>query len=107
MQSPSLTEGLIPGTEKGEHDKWIEAQFETLVKTPLQHLEDCWSTFVAEYSNKTDKELEEAIKAEIVQDLAWLQTQQSIRENYRRFVVIKAMREDHIKLSEDGVSILR
>ena len=104
MRSPSLAEGLNPGAERVEGDNWIAAQFASSIKTPLEHLEDCWSMFVSEYSNKTDKELAQTIEAEIVHDLTCLQTQQFIRERYRRFVAIKAMEDEHIKFSEHGVS---
>ena len=104
MQSPSVLQGSQSEFEEAQRDKWIVAQFASITKTPVQLLEDCWSTFVAEYSNKTETELRSTIEREIVKDLTNLQTQQIIRENYRRFVVIKAMQDDHIGFSTEGVS---
>ncbi|OCB85244.1 hypothetical protein A7U60_g7871 [Sanghuangporus baumii] len=102
MQSPGLYRGSRSEFGQAELDKWVATQFSTLSKTPFQLLEDCRSAFVAEYSNKSETELRSAIESEIVRDLSHLQTQQTIRESYRRFVVIKAMQEAHISMSKDG-----
>ncbi|KAL5518634.1 hypothetical protein ACEPAH_317 [Sanghuangporus vaninii] len=102
MQSPGLYRGSRSEFGQAELDKWVATQFSTLSKTPFQLLEDCWSAFVAEYSNKSETELRSAIESEIVRDLQHLQTQQTIRESHRRFVVIKAMQEEHISMSKGG-----
>lgn len=105
MQSPSLYHGALPGSKEAERDRWVTTQYMTVIKTPSQHIEDSWGTFVSEYSNKDEKEIRASIEAEIVKDLAQLQMQPSIRENYRRFVVIKALQED-MAYNKDGVGSL-
>ncbi|KAL5534576.1 hypothetical protein ACEPAG_1039 [Sanghuangporus baumii] len=102
MQSPGLYHGSRSEFGQAELDEWVATQFGILSKTSFQLLEDCWTAFVAECSNKSETELRSTIELEIVRDLSRLQTQQTIRESHRRFVVIKAMQDEHISMSKDG-----
>ncbi|EJD04314.1 uncharacterized protein FOMMEDRAFT_167526 [Fomitiporia mediterranea MF3/22] len=101
MNSPSSSK-VPPFEDEGEDNRWIIAQHATLSKSSLQLLEECYTTFVSDYSNKADTELGPTIEAEIVEDLAQLQTQQIVRERYRRFVVIKSSQDTHIEVNKDG-----
>jgi hypothetical protein len=44
------------------------------------------------------------IESEISKDLSSMQMQPAIMENYRRFVIVKATRDDHLAWNKDGVS---
>lgn len=107
MQSPCLYQGSRSEFSAAERDKWVATQFSTLSKTPVQTVEESWTTFVADYSNKSESELRSTIESEIVKDLTHLEVQPAIRESYRRFVVIKATQDEHINMSKEGVSEVR
>ncbi|THH11778.1 hypothetical protein EW145_g413 [Phellinidium pouzarii] len=102
MQSPGLEDRVPSGSEVDGPSQWIASQMAILTKSETDHLEDCWSTFIAEYSNRTEKEISGLLESEITKDLSLLQSQPAIRSNYRRFVVIKAMQDTHIVWNKDG-----
>ncbi|KAI5124451.1 hypothetical protein M0805_008335 [Coniferiporia weirii] len=102
MQSPGLAEQAPPRGDIDATTQWISAQMAMLTKRPTDHLEDCWSTFISEYSHTTEKELPGLIESEIVKDLSLLQIQPVMRKNHRRFVVIKAVQDTRIAWNKDG-----
>lgn len=71
---------------------------------PRDHVEDSYSTYVAEYSNKMEKEATEHIESELARDCQSLHAQPGIREHYRRFIIIKGSRDSPRKPYDDAVS---
>jgi len=67
-------------------------------------LEECVKAWIDSYSNLRKPEWSSAIETEISEDLARMQMQPAIMDDHRRFVVIKAPKEDHISSIRDGVS---
>lgn len=82
---------------------WIDDQLSQLTKTVEDHIEHLYDIYISTYSNKRDKETMEAIQQELAQDMISLHAQPGIREQYRRFVVIKSQEETQRREYEDGV----
>jgi len=81
---------------------WISSQLRLFSLDASGLLEECMRTFTAHYSNTPIAQLPGALEAEISKDLLRMQTQPSIMENYRRFVVIKETSSKEADLNKDG-----
>lgn len=81
---------------------WVSSQLRLFSLNASGLLEECLNAFAARYSNTSEVQLPDAIIAEISKDLLRMQTQPSIMENYRRFVVIKATGSSEAD-NKDGV----
>ena len=87
-----------------EATAWIDDQLSQMTKTIEDHIEYLYDIYISTYSNKRDKEATEAIQQELARDMILLNTQPGIREQYRRFVIIRSQQETQRKIYEDGVS---
>jgi len=67
---------------------WVSSQLKLLSLGAPGMLEMCLSAFSAQYSNTPIAQLSGTVEAEISKDLLRMQTQPSIMEDYRRFVII-------------------
>lgn len=105
LNSPPLAEQAVPRAEKDEPSKWIDSQFSMFSKSSMDLVVECWTTYIAQFSNKSDAEIRNALEVEISRDLNHMQIQPVIRRSYRRFVVIKGLQESHISWDRDGVSL--
>lgn len=104
MRSPGVSTQAPPGRSVTEKEKWIDTQLTFLAKSKTDLVEDSWTTFIGQFSNMTDSEINDAIESEIVSDLVLLQMQSAIHSTYRRFVVIKSEQDNHIEWDRAGVS---
>lgn len=82
---------------------WVGSQLRLFSLDMSGLLEECLSTFAAHYSNMSAAQLPGAVEAEISNDLLRMQTQPSIMESYRRFVVVKGTSSRESDLNKDGV----
>jgi hypothetical protein len=82
---------------------WISSQLRLFSLDVSGLLEECLSTFAAHYSNMSVAQLPGAVEAEISDDLLRMQTQPSIMESYRRFVIVKGTSSRQSDLNKDGV----
>lgn len=96
FQAPALY-----GNESGQG--WVTSQLKLLSLNATGLLKECLSTFTARYSNTPRSQLSSAMEAAISGDLLRMQTQPSIMENYRRYVVITATGADQVESNRDGV----
>jgi hypothetical protein len=93
-----------PALHGDDHEPgWIGAQLRLFSLNASGLLEECLNTFAARYSNTSVEQLQGVVEAEISKDLLRMQTQPSIMENYRRFVVIKGTSSREADLNKDGV----
>ena len=67
-------------------------------------LEECLKEFNELFLNVQECEWPSLIEKEISKDLAGMQMQPVIMDNFRRFVVVKGTKDDHIDPSYAGVS---
>jgi hypothetical protein len=98
LRAPAL-HGDDPGPS------WVSSQLKLFSLNASGLLKECLSTFAANYSNTPVAQLSDAMEAEISEDLLRMQTQPSIMENYRRFVVIKKTSSSQADLTKDGVRL--
>lgn len=84
--------------------EWIIDQLSVISKTPTDIIEEGWMAYISNFSSLTEAEIQKHIEDEIVNDLISLQMQPAICENFRRFVVIKAVSEVYIDFDKNGVS---
>ena len=98
LRAPAL-HGDDPGSN------WIGSQLRLFSLNASGLLEECLSIFAAQYSNMSAAQLPGAVDGEISKDLLRMQTQPSIMENYRRFVIIKKTGSNEADLNKDGVRI--
>jgi hypothetical protein len=82
---------------------WVGSQLKLFLLDASGLLEECLNTFVFHYSSTPAAQLTSAVEAEISQDLLRMQTQPSMMENYRRFVVIKEVNSKELDSNKDGV----
>jgi hypothetical protein len=86
-------------------DGWIEKQLDLLSKDNLALIHECWTRFLTDFIGKSVDDKQVIIESDILSTLAALQLEPSMHENYRRFVVIKGLQEEHIPADRDGVSM--
>ena len=90
---------LAPGEEN-----WEVKQITNTFKTPLDFVREGYTTFIQLFSDKNELEIRRSVERIISSDLAKMQSEQAICENYRRFVVIKGTKETDIAWNKDNVS---
>lgn len=96
---------LDPRVEKSQ--KWLDWQLGLIPEVSQGLLEKSIKFFDRRYQETLPSRVHGAIEAEIVQDMTLMQMQPSIREKYRRFVVIRSTAENQVKSGKrrDGVSL--
>jgi hypothetical protein len=100
LRAPALHgDNLEPG--------WLSSQLRLFSLNASSLLEECLRIFATHYANTSTAQLPGAMEAEISKDLLRMQTQPSIMENYRRFVVIKETSSEETDLNKDGVRLPR
>ena len=107
LESPGFAEQASPGMQLEPPVRWIDDQLFSALKTPIDHVEDGYNLYVRMFSDKSEIEIRDLVQSIISSDLAKMQAQQAICENYRRFVVIKGTKEADIPWNKDNVSYSR
>ncbi|KAH7914492.1 hypothetical protein BJ138DRAFT_386616 [Hygrophoropsis aurantiaca] len=81
--------------------QWLRWQINTMGLAGEQLAEECVKAASSRYSNIPQSQLSTTVETDISQDLRRMQTQPSLVDECRRFVVIKAPSEDHIAWDRD------
>ena len=103
MTNPPFTDDLRLENGVSRSDAWMEAQLKTVLKTPVDIVEECSSLYTARFSNSSESEIQKTLADEVVSDLTLAQWQPALRAKYRRYVVIKGRNESEISWDRDGV----
>ena len=103
MKSPPVSERALTSSDICPHEEWITAQYASLPKTTTDIIEQAWAAYINNFAGKSEEEMRQEVEQEIMKDLTSLQMQAYIRRKYRRFVIMKAMQDTHIKYDRDGV----
>jgi hypothetical protein len=89
--------------KRDEAHSWASSQLSLLPLGTRGLLEECMRDFSKNYMDVKESEWASAIETEISRDLLSMQLQPTIMDTYRRFVVIKGHKEEHIPWDRDGV----
>ncbi|KAK7467474.1 hypothetical protein VKT23_004527 [Stygiomarasmius scandens] len=87
---------------KSDTDDWVMAQTESIIRSPRDILEYCINEFQVKYANVSESQWHSTLEREISADLEMMQIQPAIMHEYRRFVVLKAERDQHIEYGRGG-----
>ncbi|THU96358.1 hypothetical protein K435DRAFT_797417 [Dendrothele bispora CBS 962.96] len=91
-------EGLTSMEWKSPTDDWVMGQTESILRGPRSTLEYCINEFQAQYANVPESRWHSDLEREISVDLGKMQVQPAIMHDYRRFVVLKAERDQHVEI---------
>ncbi|KAJ7785978.1 hypothetical protein B0H16DRAFT_1488782 [Mycena metata] len=81
---------------------WLRKHWINRPLGPRNVLEACIDAFSNKYSNIPPEQWASVVEAEITEDLDLMQRQPDIMKSYRRYVVVKAEKDDHIPVDRDG-----